>query len=86
MAEINIWPGSSSFSPGDTPFGFYDDDAQFVTASDQVATWCAQRLGYPLTDVELQDINFYTCDWCLSLFPVISGYLECILRYYFIYF
>lgn len=58
---ISIWPGSSSFSPGDTPFGFYDNDAQFVTASDQVAVWCARRLGYPLMDVELQDVNFYTC-------------------------
>ena len=26
MANIPIWPGSSSFHPGDTPFGFYDHD------------------------------------------------------------
>ena len=24
-----IWPGSSSFFPGDTPFGYYDNDLQF---------------------------------------------------------
>ena len=29
MANIPIWPGSSSFFPGDTPFGFYDNDFQF---------------------------------------------------------
>ena len=60
MANTPIWPGSSSFFPGDTPFGFYDNDVQFQTDADKVAVFCARRLGYPLTDVELQDINFYT--------------------------
>jgi hypothetical protein len=59
--DIPIWPGSSSFAPGDTPFGFYDTEPQFVTASDQVALWCSRRLGYPLVDIELQDVNFYAC-------------------------
>ena len=61
MVTIPIWPGSSSFSPGDTPFGFYDDDIEFADDADKVAVWCARRLGYPLVDVELQDINFYAC-------------------------
>jgi len=61
MADISIWPGSSSFAPGDTPFGFYDADNQFTSSADQVSVWCARRLGYPLVDVELQDINFYAC-------------------------
>lgn len=61
MVIIPIWPGSSSFSVGDTPFGFYDTDTEFVGDADKVATWCARRLGYPLVDVELQDINFYAC-------------------------
>jgi hypothetical protein len=60
MANIPIWPGSSSFTPGNTPFGFYDNDFQFQTDADKVAKFCAQRLGYPIIDVELQDINFYT--------------------------
>ena len=58
MANIPIWPGSSSFSAGSTPFGFYDDDLTFQADADKVAKWCAQRLGYPLIDIELQDINF----------------------------
>ena len=29
MANIPIWPGTSSFSPGDTQFGFYDYDVSF---------------------------------------------------------
>lgn len=60
MANIPIWPGSSSFTVGDTPFGFYDSDFQFQTDADRVAKFCAQRLGYPIVDIELQDINFYT--------------------------
>jgi hypothetical protein len=60
MANIPIWPGSSSFSPGDTPFGFYDADSSFQTESDKFAKFAAQRLGYPIVDVELQDIQFYT--------------------------
>jgi len=72
MASVSIWPGSSSFatlsasfyntpSTGSrpTPFGYYDDDQQFKSTADKVASWCAYRLGYPITDVELQDINFF---------------------------
>ena len=60
MANIPIWPGSSSFFPGDTPFGFYDNDYQFQQDADKFARFAAQRLGYPLVEIELQDINFYT--------------------------
>lgn len=60
MPNTPIWPGSSSFSSGQTPFGFYDSDSQFATDADKVSVFCAQRLGYPLTDIELQDLNFYT--------------------------
>jgi len=58
--NIPIYPGSSSFFPGDTPFGFYDNDYQFQVDADKVTTFCARRLGYPIMDVELQDLNFYT--------------------------
>jgi hypothetical protein len=57
--NIPIYPGSSSFFPGDTPFGFYDNDYQFQVDADKVTTFCARRLGYPIMEVELQDINFY---------------------------
>jgi hypothetical protein len=60
MAVIPIYPGSSSFFPGDTPFGFYDQQIDFQTDADRVVTYCARRLGYPIMDVELQDLNFYT--------------------------
>mgnify|MGYP003627935720 CR=1 len=60
MAIIPIYPGSSSFFPGDTPFGFYDYQQDFQTDADRVVTYCSRRLGYPIMDVELQDLNFYT--------------------------
>lgn len=58
--NVSIYPGSSSFFPGNTPFGFYDNDYQFQTDADKVTTFCARRLGYPIMEVELQDLNFYT--------------------------
>ncbi len=57
--NVPIWSGTSAFSPGETPFGFYDYDAEFQRDADKVANFCARRLGYPLVDVELQDISFY---------------------------
>ena len=55
-----IYPGSSSFFPGKTAFNFYDNDYQFQVDADKVTTFVARRLGYPIQNVELQDINFYT--------------------------
>jgi hypothetical protein len=55
-----IWPGSSSFSAGSTPFGFFDTDSVFQNHADKFAKAAAQQLGYPIMDVELRDINFYT--------------------------
>jgi hypothetical protein len=57
--NIPIWPGSSSFQPGETPFGFYDNDPQFQSDADRFAIFASRRLGYPIVDIELQDLNFY---------------------------
>jgi hypothetical protein len=61
MAQEPIWPGSSSFSSGDTPWGFYDSDNEFTSSADKFATWAGRRLGYPIMSVELQDKQFYAC-------------------------
>lgn len=61
MANINVWNGSSTFSAGQTPFGFYDADVDFVADADKVATFCATRLGYPVMDVELSSGSLYAC-------------------------
>ena len=59
MANIPIWPGSASFHPGDTPFGFYDYDTAFELDAPKVCVFCARRMGYPIVEIELQDLNFY---------------------------
>jgi len=59
MSNIAIWNGTSTFTTGSTPFGFYDADSAFRADADKVAQWCAQRLGYPLVEVELQSGSFY---------------------------
>ena len=65
MAQEAIWPGSSSFSTGSTPYGFYDSDIQFsgsgVHSVDRFSEWAAKRLGYPIVEVELSTGSFYAC-------------------------
>jgi hypothetical protein len=58
------WPGSGSFvgpGSGSTPFGFFDADPQFIYDAPRAADWAAKRLGYPITDIEMIDYNFYAC-------------------------
>ncbi len=64
MAQEAIWPGSGSAittASNSTPFALYDTDTTFQTDGPKFAKWCAQRLGYPITAVELQDSQFYAC-------------------------
>ena len=61
MADIAIWNGSSNFTTGSTPFGFYDTDSAFQADADKVADFCAKRLGFPLLEVELNSGSFYAC-------------------------
>ena len=58
--NIPIWTGVATFAAGQTPFGFYDSDAQFIVDANKVSDFCARRLGYPLADVELQSGSFFT--------------------------
>jgi len=60
MAEP-IWAGSSSFASGQTPFGFYDTDSEFVSSIDNFSNWAAKRLGFPIVSVELASGSFYAC-------------------------
>ena len=61
VTETLIYPGSSSFFPGQTPFGIYDEDYKFQDDAPKMALWCARRLGYPIQNIELTDDNFYAC-------------------------
>jgi hypothetical protein len=59
--DIPIWTGNCTFSPGETPFGYFDYDFQFQIDAPKVADFCARRLGYPMMDVELQSGSFFAC-------------------------
>ena len=60
MANIPIYDGSPTWSADSVPFGFYNSDTEFQEDAVKVAKFCAQRLGYPLVDVELQSGSFFT--------------------------
>ena len=60
MANIPIYDGNPVWSPTYVPFGFYNSDLEFQQDAVKVTKFCAQRLGYPIENVELQDTNFFT--------------------------
>jgi hypothetical protein len=60
MSQSRVWTGIATFESGSsTPFGIYDNDSTFVSDAPKVATWCAQRLGYPIVDIELLSSSFF---------------------------
>ena len=61
MANPVIYDGSPGPISGSTPFGFYDNDLQFQGDGPKVANYCARKLGYPVLDVEINDLNIYAC-------------------------
>jgi len=46
---------------GITPFGFFDNDQEFVTDAPRAAEFVARKLGYPVVEVELTDKQIYAC-------------------------
>lgn len=61
MANPIIYNGTPGPISGSTPFGFYDNDEQFQNDGPKVANYCARKLGYPVLDVEINDLNIYAC-------------------------
>jgi len=60
--SLNLkWDGFPAAISGSTPFGIYDTDAHFIIDGPKTADWCAKRLGYPIVDIELIDVQFYAC-------------------------
>ena len=54
------WPGSGSNPLGLLPYGFYKNDNLFLKDCQSSAVWAAYNLGYPIQDVELIDVMFYS--------------------------
>ena len=51
----------SSFITGQTPYGTYDADSTFQTDIVSVTKWCAQRLGFPVLQLEIPSGSIYAC-------------------------
>jgi hypothetical protein len=61
MANPIIYSGNPGPISGSTPFGFYDEDVIYRADGPKAANYVAYKLGYPVVDVELQDVNIYAC-------------------------
>ncbi len=84
---VPIWPGSASFAavsssyyvtgswPPPTPFGFYDNDSEFKIDANTVSNFCALHLGYPIENIELQEINFFIYKISYIWFKEILSYI-----------
>lgn len=88
------WPGSGSIVNTDSvPFGYYLDETNCITGSGETtfendcsssAMWAAKRLGYPIVDIEMIDVNFYACfeesvleyNRVLNEFNIVNNLLE----------
>lgn len=60
MANIPIYDGNPTWNSSSLPFGFYNSDTDFQADAIKVTKFCANRLGYPLVDVELNSGSFFT--------------------------
>ena len=56
-----LTPNSYKYVTGSTPFGWYDNDPQFISDGPKVAVYVARKLGYSVMDVELNELNIYAC-------------------------
>jgi len=88
------WPGSGSIVDlNSVPFGYYLDENNCLTGSGETtfetdcsgsAMWAAKRLGYPIVDIEMIDVNFYACfeeavleyNRVLNEFNIVNNLLE----------
>jgi hypothetical protein len=68
MSVNTYWSGSTlnafllaSASAEATPFGIYDNDADFKTDAPKTAVWVAKRLGYPIVNIELDNPQIWAC-------------------------
>jgi len=58
--NVPIYDGCPIWSDDAVPFGFYNADEEFKSDAVKVAKFVASRLGYPLTDIELQSSSMFT--------------------------
>ena len=57
--QSEVWDDDILPVSGNTPFGFYDDEIEFQADAPRFAKWAARRLGYPVVEIELTELNMY---------------------------
>ncbi len=57
--DIPIFSGSWGTVAGTTPFGYFDNDPNFIADAPKIGKFIVYRLGWPIVSLELQDINIY---------------------------
>jgi hypothetical protein len=55
----NKFTGEGKPVKGNTVFGFYDNESTFTQDCYSSMLWAANRMGYPVIEIELLDIQFY---------------------------
>ena len=68
MSVNTYWSGATandfllaSASMEATPFGIYDNDADFKNDAPRTSVWVAKRLGHPIVNVELDNPQIWAC-------------------------
>jgi len=56
-----VWDDNPGEVKGNTSYGFYDLDSEFIEDAKKFSRWAARRLGYPIISIELTDKIFYNC-------------------------
>ncbi len=64
------------FVPGSTPFGIFDNDAQFAHDADQIADFVRKKLGEPVMEVHMSSSQIYAAfeEACLEYSAMVNSY------------
>ena len=64
------------FVPGSTPFGIFDNDAQFAHDADQIADYVRKKLGEPVMEVHMSSSQIYASfeEACLEYSALVNQY------------
>ena len=64
------------FVPGSTPYGIYDQDAQFVSDADNMVDFVKRKLGEPVMTVHMSSSNIYAAfeEACLEYSAMVNSY------------
>ncbi len=65
-----------AFTSGSTPFGFFDNDPQFILEADRIVDFTRKKLGEPIMSVHLSSSQIYAAfeESCLEYSAIVNSY------------